>query len=122
MANQNEMMDILESIHELLVPISACFMDQYQEIQKRQVGAKLAHLRSLLNTAVRRRVFPYLFDPRGLSQVEIANEADTTQATVSRLISLLLREGFIDQKSGDGGPAEYVDTYDLRRLIEVADE
>ena len=122
MSDENEVLEVLRKIHDLLVPISVCFEEQYREIQREQLGAKLEELESLLTTSKRRKIFPYLFDSRCLSQVDIAKEAETTQATVSRFISVLLERGFIEQTRSEMGAVTYVDKFDLHKLVEVGDE
>lgn len=119
MTTSEEILEVLRNIHDLLIPISACFEQQYEEIQRQQSGSKLKELEMLLTTSQRRRVFPLLFDTRPLSQVDIAKEAGTTQPTVSRLIRALLERGLIGQTRGQTGAVTYTDKFGLKRLVDV---
>lgn len=122
MSNENEVLILLRQIHDLLVPISACYEEQYEEIRRQRYEAKLEELESLLTTSKRRRIFACLFDERGLSQADIAKEAGTTQATVSRFVSVLVEHGFIEQVRGQTGTITYVDKHELHKRVEVSDE
>lgn len=116
--SSSDILKVLKEVRDLLVPISACFQEQYAEIQRQRSGEKLEELEVLL-TPVRRRILPLLFDSRHLSQVEIAKEAKTTQPTVSRFISELLERGLIEQTKDEAGTTVYEDTLGLRRLMEA---
>lgn len=114
----NEILTVLKQIKELLVPISACFEDQYLKIQTQKAGEKLEALNKLLNSETRRQIFLLLFDRGGINQVEIAKKANTTQPTVSRLISTLLKEGLIELVKDGSGTTIYNDKHDLLRIIQ----
>jgi len=118
MADSEEILEVLRNIHDLLVPISACFEKRYKKIQSQRFGSKLEELEALLTTSKRRKIFPLLFDPQRLSQVGIAKEAGTTQATVSRFISALLKRDLIEQTKDETGTVLYVDKFNLVGLME----
>ena len=122
MADSEEILEILKNIHSLLVPISACFEKQYEEIQSQRFESKLKELEVLLTTSQRRNIFPLLFDPRSLSQVDIAKEAGTTQPTVSRFIGMLLEHSLIEQTRDETGAVTYKDRFNLRELMEAQNE
>ena len=111
-----EVLKVLEEIRDLLVPISYCFKDKYLEIRRDETHEKLAALEELL-TPVRRKIFPLLFAPEGVKQVELAKQAETNQPNVSRLIGILLDGGFIEQSVNDEGNVVFKDIYNLRELI-----
>lgn len=113
----SEILIILEQIKELLIPISACYQDKYLEIQTQKAGERLEKLKSLLNTNTRRQIFLLLFDHEGINQGEVAKKANTTQPTVSRFISSLLEEGFIESVNDGSGKNIYRDKYNLLKLI-----
>lgn len=116
--SDEEILEVLKKVHDLLVPISACFEEQFAEIQRQRFGAKFEELAALL-TPVRRAIFPLLFDSRHLSQVEIAKEANTTQPTVSRFVSELLEHGLIEQTKDETGTTVYEDKFGLRGFMEA---
>ena len=122
MSDEHEVLILLGRIHDLLVPISACYQEQYRGIQRQRFEEKLEELESLLTTSKRRRIFSYLFDARGLSQADIAKEAGTTQATVSRFVSVLVEHDFVEQATDQAGTITYVDKHGLHELVEVGDE
>jgi len=101
--------------------MSACFEEQHAEIRRQRSEAKLGELESLL-TAKRRDIFPLLFDSRHLSQVHIAEEANTTQPTVSRFIKELLECDLIGQTRDETGTTVYEDNLGLRKLMEASNE
>ncbi len=115
--SRDDILQLLIDIRDLLEPISACFKEQFVEIQRQQLGAKFEEFEALL-TSKRRSVFPLLFDPRHLSQVEIAREAQTTQPTVSRFVSELLERDLIEETKDETGTTVYEDKFGLRRLME----
>lgn len=110
-------LEVLREIRDLLVPIAACFESQYLEIQQERTEVKFGELQELL-TPQRKVIFPLLFDSRCLSQAQIAGEANTTQPTVSRLISTLLERGLIAQIDDGLGGTRYEDTFGLSRLVQ----
>lgn len=116
--SEKEILELLREIHRLLVPISVCFEERFEEIQHQQAGEKFKELETLLTTDLRRGIFPLLFDPRQLSQAIIAEEAGTTQPTVSRFINLLLKHDLVDQVEDEVGNMVYVDKFDLVSLME----
>jgi hypothetical protein len=113
----HEILEILEEIRNLLKPISACFDEEYREVRAREQEVRVQRFRRLL-TPRRRRIYPLLFDPRRLSQVEIAREADTKQPTVSRFVSALLKSELVQERTDSSGNRVYVDRYDLRKVAE----
>ncbi len=122
MANSEEILEVLGKIHDLLVPISACFQEQYKDIQRQRFKEKLEELETLLTTDKRRRIFPLLFDSRRLSQIDIAKEAETTQPTVSRFVNTLLKRDLIEPTKDNTGTIVYRDKYDLVKLMEMSNE
>jgi DNA-binding MarR family transcriptional regulator len=121
--SSDDILKVLREMRDLLVPISACFEEQFAEIQRQQLGTKLEELEALLTTDERRNVFPLLFDPSHLSQTAIAKEAGTTQPTVSRFVKLLLDRDLIDESEDETGTQGlYVDKFNLVRLMEGANE
>ena len=114
----DKLLEILTEIRNLLIPISVCFEDQYRQVQKRI--KKLETLKAIL-TPIRRKIYPLLFDSRHLSQAEIAQEAGTTQPTVSRFINTLLEENLIEHSEEDG-VAIYQDKYNLVELLQNTEE
>lgn len=112
---------LLKEIRDLLEPISACFEDEYRELQLQRTEAKLEQLEKIL-TPTRRRIYALLFDPRRLSQEAIAREASTTQPTVSRFVGALLASGLIDQTRDRNGDVVYEDTFGLQKLLEEPNE
>ena len=116
--SEKEFLEVSRRIRDLLVPISAYFEEQLAEIQCQRFGAKLEELEALLTTDLRRSIFPLLFDLQRLSQVDIAKEAGTTQATVSRFISALLKRDLIEQTKDETGTVVYVDKFNLVGLME----
>lgn len=118
--SEQNVLAVLKEIRDLLIPISACFEEQYAEIRRQRLGAKVDTFRNMM-TEARKRILPLLFDPRKLSQVEIAELANTTQPTVSRLVSILLEQGLIAQSEDADGRIKYEDKYDLVRELEAQD-
>lgn len=114
--NNDELLKILTEIKELLIPISACFEDQYLEIQKIKLGEKLQAFEDML-TPIRRQIFPLLFDPNIPSQVDIAKKVNTSQPTVSRFVNMLLEQGYIEQIEDEVGNVTYKDKYNLVKLL-----
>lgn len=121
MTDSEEILELLRKIHDLLVPVSAYFEEQFAKTQRQRLGVKLEEFETLL-TPVRRDIFPLLFDSRHPSQVEIAKEANTTQPTVSRFINALLERGLIEQTKDKTGTVIYEDKFNLRKLMEARSE
>lgn len=119
--SNGEILQALKEIHDLLVPVSACFEDQYKEILQQQSEVRFRELEPFL-TAQRRLIFPLLFDSPPLSQVQIAEEANTTQPTVSRFINALLKHDLIDQAKDETGTVVYEDKFNLAKRMEDANE
>jgi len=116
-ANDDELLKTVKEIRDLLIPISACFEDQYLEIQRQKLGEKIETFEAML-TPIRSEIFPLLFDPRRLSQVEIADEVNTSQPTVSRFVSILLKEDLIEQIEDNNGNILYQDKYNLVKMLQ----
>ena len=109
--DNDELLKVLDEIRNLLIPISTCFEEQYLEIQRQKMGEKYETFKAMLSP-IRRKIFPLLFDRRRLSQVEIASEVNTSQPTVSRFISLLQEQDFIEPiKDEYGNTISYRDKY-----------
>ena len=119
--SEEQMLVLLQEIRDLLKPISACHEEQYQKLQSQQTKAKIDALKPLL-TSVRQKIFQLLFDPKHLSQVEIAKMAGTTQPTVSRFIYTLMDLGIIESDTDDKGNIFYKDKYNLANHPEVLNE
>lgn len=100
--DNDELLEVAKEIRELLSRIYVCFEDQYFEIQKKKAGEKLKALKAVLTTPERKRIYPLLFDPRNLSQAEIAKEAQVTRPAVTQFVSLLLEQGLIEQDKRNG--------------------
>ena len=115
---EQDILRLLKEIRDLLVPISACFEEQYAEIRRQRLAAQLKAFAELM-TPARRKIFPLLFE--NLSQVEIASRAHTTQPTVSRLINSLLGNGLIAEEKDVNGQTRYVDEFDLKRELATMD-
>ena len=115
-ADRNELLETLREIRDLLVPISAGFEEQYLETQRRKLGSKLGKFEETL-TATRKDIFPLLFDPRRLSQAQIAELAHTSQPTVSRFVAALVKEALIEQIEEEAGTV-YRDKYGLAKLLQ----
>lgn len=105
---QKEVLQYLKDIRDLLEPIA--------EGSKRDfLDAKLRALKAAV-TAKNSKVLPLLFDQRGLTQTQIAFEANASQPTVSRLIAELKQANLIEEvRVGD--KVRYQDKYDLVSLI-----
>ena len=116
-SSNDEVLRVLKEIRDILSRIYICFEDEYLEIQRRRVGDKLEAFESML-TPVRRKIYPLLFDSRQLSQMQIADEVNTSQPTVSRFISALLDQGLIEQIEHEDGNVTYLDKYDLVSLLQ----
>lgn len=119
--SNDDIRKLLKKIVQLLEPISACFEDEYRELQLQRTEAKLDQLKKML-TPTRRRIYALLFDPRRLSQQAIASEAGTSQPTVSRFVSALLERGLIEQAKDRNGNVVYEDTLGLSTMMERSDE
>lgn len=103
---------VLTEIRDLLVPISECFREEYQRIQRER--AEFARFKDSL-TDVRGRIYPLLFDPRHLRQVEIGKEAGASQQTVSAFINSLLKQGWIEKD--DTGELPYRERFPFREML-----
>lgn len=111
---KDEILQLLKEVRDLLVPISGCFEEQYRE-------KKVKQFRGML-TPVRQRIYPLLLDDRRLLQEAIADDADTSQPTVSRFVTKLMESGLIREGSDSEGNPVYEDVFDLRRIAEVEDD
>jgi hypothetical protein len=115
-ANNDELLETAREIRDLLARIYACFEGQYLEIQKQKLGKRLEIFKAML-TPIRKKIYPLLFDPRHLSQVEIAKEASTSQPNVSKFVSALIDQDLIEQTKNSDGTITYHDKYDLVKLL-----
>lgn len=113
--SKGEILEVLVEIRDTLNRIFVCFEDEYLEIQKRKYGEKVKAFDAIL-TDSRERMFPFLFDRRHLSQAEIAQAAGVTQSAVSKFISLLIENGFIEQ-TAEADRITYRDKYDLLKFL-----
>lgn len=119
--SNDELLKILKEIHDLLIPISACFEDQYLEDQRQRRAEKHETFRAIL-TSARRKIYPLLFDPRRLSQVEIAKQVNITQPAVSKFVNTLLERGLIEQLEDEDGVTVYRDKYNLLDVLQDMEE
>jgi DNA-binding MarR family transcriptional regulator len=114
--NDDELLEVAKEIRDILSRIYVCFEDQYLEIQRKKAGEKLKALEAILTTPARRKIYSLLFDPRNLSQTEIAKEVQVSQPTVSLFVKELLGQDLIEQVKGENGSV-YRDKYDLTKLV-----
>ena len=112
-----EILGLLREMRKLLIPISACFEQQYFEIRREQ--KELAEFQAFL-TPTRAKIYPLLFDSRRLKQGQMAEEAGTSQPTVSTFIGSLLKRGWIQED--DTGEAPYREVFPFRKMMEMTDE
>lgn len=108
---------LLADIRDLLVPISGCFRLRYEQIQREQ--AEFEEFAESL-TPVRRKVYPLLFDPRNLTQTEIAREVDANPSTVHRFVRALLERRWIEEDVS--GEARYREKLPFRHMMEVEND
>ena len=108
----------LRTIRKMLERISACFDEQYAEVQAQRRRTRFEELQAML-TGPRRRIYPLVFDARRLSQAQIAAEAETSQPTVSRFVSALLEADLIEQAADASGRVVYKDKFRLAPLLEA---
>jgi DNA-directed RNA polymerase specialized sigma subunit len=104
---QQNILVLLKEIRDLLEPISEESRTQFLQEKLKQFKAAI--------TRKNRVIVPLLFDPRGLTQTQIAEEAEASQPTVSRLISELMEAKLIDTSTKNGRTI-YIDKYNLMRL------
>lgn len=117
MDNQNiEILEVLIEIRDTLNRIFICFEDEYIEIQKRKYGEKLDAFEAML-TDVRKKIFLLLCDQKHYSQVKIAQIVGISQPTVSRFVSYLVENGFIEQIEVEDGNIIYRDRYNLLKVL-----
>lgn len=113
-----EILGLLREMRKLLVPISGCFEEQYSEIRIRRERQEFEEFQEFLGrSAVRPRLYPLLFDSRGLTQDDMANEAGTSQSTVSAFIISLLKQGWIEKD--DTGELPYRERFPFREMLEA---
>jgi|GEM_PF-3486063 len=115
-SNNKDILGVLLEIRDILSRIYVCFEDEYLEIQRQRYGEKIKIFESLLNEN-RQKIYPLLFDPKQLSQSEIAQSVGTTQPTVSRFITLLLENELIEEYEEKPGIIIYRDKYDLLKIL-----
>jgi DNA-binding MarR family transcriptional regulator len=116
----DELLTLVREIRNLLVPISACFEERFAEIQKQRWRPKREAFKAIL-TPTRRAIYPLLFDPRNLSQIEIAKELGISQPAVSRFVGMLQEQDLIDQSRDQAGKIAYIDKYNLVELLNETD-
>ncbi len=109
---QNPVLDVLNEIKELLIPISAHFEAEY-------IGTKQKQLESILSTDVKKKIYSLLFDTRKLSQSDIAKEANTTQPSVSRLIASLLETKLIAKDKDEAGKEYFIEKFSFATQLET---
>lgn len=119
--SNDELLKTLKEIRDLLIPISACFEDQYLEVQRQRKAEKQETFRAIL-TSARRKIYPLLFDPRRLSQVEIAKQVNITQPAVSQFVNTLLERGLIERLEDGDGVTVYRDKYNLLDVLQDMEE
>jgi len=116
-----EILGLLREMRKLLVPISGCFEEQYSEIRIRRERQEFEEFQEFLGrSAVRPRLYPLLFDSRGLTQDDMANEAGTSQSTVSTFIRSLLDRRWIEEDAT--GVAPYREVFPFREMMQATDE
>jgi len=115
--SNDELLEVLKEVRDTLSRIYTCFEDQYLEIQKQKAAKRREMFEDML-TSTRRNIYPLLFDPRRLSQAEIANEADTSQGTVSKFITALLDQDLIERIEDEEGNVTYRDKHDLTQSLQ----
>jgi len=113
---KDEVLAVLVEIRDTLNRVYTCYEDQYLEIQKNKYAEKVRILEAML-TDIRKKIFPLLFDQRHLSQSVIAQNAQTTQPTVSRFVSELIANDLIEQVE-ENGKIIYHDKYELKKLLQ----
>lgn len=116
--DNEELLTVLKDIRTLLSRIYTCFEDQYHEIQDRKMEEQIQTFESLVNTALRRRIYPLFFDSRTLSQRQIATEAGTSQSNISQFATALQDAGLIDRTQDEHGNMRYIDKYDLASRLQ----
>ena len=84
---ETNVLQMLQEIKELLEPISGQHKEAF-------LHDKINLLRDVI-TPKNTLAFRLLFDPRNLTQQQIAREADVSQPTVSRLINELLNRNLL---------------------------
>lgn len=114
---KDEVLAVLIEIRDTLNRVYTCFEDQYLEIQKNKSAEKVRILEAMLTTDIRKKIFPLLFDQRRLSQSVIAQNAQTSQPTVSRFVSELIENDLIEQVE-ENGKIIYHDKYELKKLLQ----
>jgi len=114
-----EILGLLREMRKLLIPISACFEEEYSELQRRR--QEFAEFQEFLGRSPARvKIYPLLFDSRHLTQVQMAKEAGTTQPTVSTFISSLLKRGWIEED--ETGERPYRERFSLKDVTEEKNE
>ncbi len=109
---ENPVQTLLKEIKELLIPISAHFKPEY-------IGTKQKQLDEILSTETKQKIYFLLFNPRKLSQSDIAKEANTTQPSVSRLIASLLDANLIEKDKDENGKEYYLDKFMFTEKLEA---
>jgi DNA-binding MarR family transcriptional regulator len=112
---EEDVIKLLIEIKELLTPISAHYEPEYK-------GTKQSQLEEFLSTETKRRIYSLLFDPRKLSQIDIAKEANTTQPSVSRLIASLLEVDLIEKDKDENGKDYFREKFKLTKNHENKNE
>lgn len=112
---EEDVIKLLTDIRELLVPLYAHYEPEYK-------GTKQKQLEEFLSTQTKQRIYSLLFDPRHLSQTDIAKEANTTQPSVSRLITALLEASLVQKDVDENGKDYYIDKIKLTKKHEAKNE
>ncbi|HUT16234.1 MAG TPA: winged helix-turn-helix domain-containing protein [Anaerolineae bacterium] len=99
-ATNEDILALLREIRDLLVPISACFEQEYRRIARAK--AEFAKFKSFL-TPKRRQIFELLVGPRRLTQAEIASEVGSSQPYVSQTVSALMERNWIEEDEASQG-------------------
>ena len=107
---ETSVLQTLQEIKELLEPISSQHKEAF-------LHDKLNLLRGVI-TPKNAQAFRLLFDPRSLTQQQIAREADVSQPTVSRLVKELLEKRLIEEKKNSNLNVAYVDKWNLQNLLD----
>jgi DNA-binding MarR family transcriptional regulator len=115
--NNDELLEVAKEIRDILLRIFVCYEEQYTEIQRKKAAEKLKALKAVLTTSERKKIYYLLFDPRNLSQTDIAKEVKVSQPAVSQCVNALLGQDLIEQAKSENGKVVYKDKYNLAKLL-----
>lgn len=112
-ATNENVLALLREVRDLLVPISACFEQDYRRIMRTK--AEFAKFKGFL-TAKRRQIFELLVDPQRFTQGEIAGQVGSSQPYVSQTVSALVERGWMEED--ETGEGTYRETFPFREMLE----